>query len=209
MSMFTLNHCPLDNVQITLIHGPNIPDSYAILFFAALDFTFTIRHIHNWESFLLWPRYFILSGAISNVGGDNGNPLQYSCLENPIDRGAWQATVHRVKRVGHDLATKPPPFPIACWTPTDLEGLTFQCHIFLPFHTVHGVLTARILEWFAISSSSGPWFVRIHYGWSVLEWPCPAWLIASWVAPTPSPGQGCYPWAWNLKDFFIVYIICW
>ena len=27
-------------------------------------------------------------------GGGNGNPLQYSCLENPMDRGAWQATVH-------------------------------------------------------------------------------------------------------------------
>ena len=38
----------------------------------------------------------------------NGNPLQYSCLENPMDRGAWQATVHGVTRVGHDLATKPP-----------------------------------------------------------------------------------------------------
>ena len=29
-------------------------------------------------------------------GGGNGNPLQYSCLENPMDRGAWQATVHEV-----------------------------------------------------------------------------------------------------------------
>ena len=29
-------------------------------------------------------------------GEGNGNPLQYSCLENPVDRGAWQATVHRV-----------------------------------------------------------------------------------------------------------------
>ena len=29
-------------------------------------------------------------------GGGQGNPLQYSCLENPMDRGAWQATVHRV-----------------------------------------------------------------------------------------------------------------
>ena len=35
----------------------------------------------------------------------NGSPLQYSCLENPIDRGAWQATVHEFARVGHDLAT--------------------------------------------------------------------------------------------------------
>ena len=30
--------------------------------------------------------------------GGNGNPLQYSCLENPMDRGDWQATVHRVKK---------------------------------------------------------------------------------------------------------------
>ena len=36
----------------------------------------------------------------------NGNPLQYSCLENPMDRGAWQTTVHGVTRVRHNLATK-------------------------------------------------------------------------------------------------------
>ena len=37
--------------------------------------------------------------------------ITYSCLENPMDRGAWQATVRGVTRVGHDLATKPPPPP--------------------------------------------------------------------------------------------------
>ena len=31
-------------------------------------------------------------------GGGNGNPLQYSCLENSMDRGAWQATVHGVAK---------------------------------------------------------------------------------------------------------------
>ena len=31
-------------------------------------------------------------------GGGNGNPLQYSCLQNPMDRGDWQATVHRVTK---------------------------------------------------------------------------------------------------------------
>ena len=36
----------------------------------------------------------------------------------------------------------------------------FQCPIFLPFHTVHGVLKARILNWFAIAFYSGPCFVR-------------------------------------------------
>ena len=35
------------------------------------------------------------------------NPLQYPCLENPRERGAWRAIVHGVARVGHDLATKP------------------------------------------------------------------------------------------------------
>ena len=41
-------------------------------------------------------------------GGGNGNPLDYSWLENPEDRGAWQATAHEVTRVGHNLATPPP-----------------------------------------------------------------------------------------------------
>ena len=40
-------------------------------------------------------------------GEGNGNPLQYSCLENPMDRGAWWDTVHRVPRVRHDSVTKP------------------------------------------------------------------------------------------------------
>ena len=51
-------------------------------------------------------------GSIPGLGrsfeGGHGNPLQYSCLENPTGRGAWQATVHGVAQVGHDLATKPP-----------------------------------------------------------------------------------------------------
>ena len=49
-----------------------------------------------------------IPGLGRSPGEGNGNPLQYSCLENPKDRGAWQATVHGVTRVGHDLATKPP-----------------------------------------------------------------------------------------------------
>ena len=38
-------------------------------------------------------------------GEGNGNPLQYSCLENPMDRGTWWATVHGVAELGHDRAT--------------------------------------------------------------------------------------------------------
>ena len=40
-------------------------------------------------------------------GEGNGNPLQYSCLENPMERGAWRTTVHGVTRVGHDLVIRP------------------------------------------------------------------------------------------------------
>ena len=39
-----------------------------------------------------------IPGSGSCPGEGNGNPLQYSCLENPTDRGAWQATVHGVAK---------------------------------------------------------------------------------------------------------------
>ena len=40
------------------------------------------------------------------AGEGNGNPLQYACLENPMDRGASRATVHRIPKVRHNLVTK-------------------------------------------------------------------------------------------------------
>ena len=50
-----------------------------------------------------------IPGLGRSPGGGNSNPLQYSCLGNPMDRGFWWATVYGVTRVGHDLVTKPPP----------------------------------------------------------------------------------------------------
>ena len=82
---------------------------------------------------ILGPEELSLAGASSSVGkesacnaGDlgsipwsgrspgeeNGNQLPYSCLENPMNRGAWWATVHGVARSGHNVATKPPPVVI-------------------------------------------------------------------------------------------------
>ena len=43
----------------------------------------------------------------------------HSCLENPMDRGAWQVRVHGVTRVGHDSVTKPPPI-------TDMPGTVLR-----------------------------------------------------------------------------------
>ena len=39
-----------------------------------------------------------IPGLERSLGEGNGNPLQYSCLENPMDRGAWRATVHAVTK---------------------------------------------------------------------------------------------------------------
>ena len=49
--------------------------------------------------------------------------VQYSCLENPKDRGAWQATVHGVTRVRHDLEAKSPPTRSISWRDRILRSL--------------------------------------------------------------------------------------
>ena len=113
MSTFTLA-ISFDHFQFALIHGPNIPGSYAILLFTASDLASITSHVHSWVLFLIWLHPFILSGVISSL-------ISSSILGN--------------------------------YRPGEL---IFQCPIFLPFHTVHGVLKARILKWFAIPLSSGP-----------------------------------------------------
>ena len=40
----------------------------------------------------------LIPGSERSPGEGNGNPLQYSCLNNPTDRGAWWATVHKVTK---------------------------------------------------------------------------------------------------------------
>ena len=45
-----------------------------------------------------------IPGLGRSPGEGNGNPLQYSCLENPVDRGAWWATVHGVAKGGTRLS---------------------------------------------------------------------------------------------------------
>ena len=48
----------------------------------------------------------LIPGLERSLREGNGNPLQYSCLGNPMGRGAWQATIHGVTKMGHNLATK-------------------------------------------------------------------------------------------------------
>ena len=47
------------------------------------------------------------TGVGIHPGGGHGNPLQYSCLENPMDRGAWWATVYRITKLDMTEVTEP------------------------------------------------------------------------------------------------------
>ena len=127
MLMFTLGISYV-TIQFTLIHGSNIPASYAVLFFIASDFTFTTRHIHNWVSVPLWFRLFSISGAISLL------------------------------------------FPSSILDTYQPGGFIFQSHIFLPFHTVPGVLKARTLKWLAIPSPVD------HVLSELSTMTCPSWV---------------------------------
>ena len=60
----------------------------------------------------------LFPGSGRSPGGGHGNPLQCSCLENPMDRGAWRAAVHGVAESG---MTEQPPL-----TPLDKAGVTFS-----------------------------------------------------------------------------------
>ena len=68
----------------------------------------------------------LIPGLRRSPGEGHGNPLQYSCLENPMDRGAWQATVHRVAQ-----------------SRTRLNQLRARAHTHTHTHT-H---THQLLEW--------------------------------------------------------------
>jgi len=119
-----------DHFQFALIHGPDIPGSYAILLFTASDLASITSHIHSWVYFLLWLHPFILSEVISPV------------ISSSILGTYWPGE------------------------------FLFQYPISLPFHTVHGVLKARILKWFAIPFSSGPHSIRsLHHELPVLGCP--------------------------------------
>ena len=73
-------------------------------------------------------------------GGGNGNTLQYSCLENPMDRGAWQATVHRVAK-----------------SQTRLKRLSMHMCTFICIHIYIYILEKRMTTHSSILAWRIPW----------------------------------------------------
>ena len=88
--------------------------------------------------------------------------------------------------------------PVSYWAPTNLGNSSFSV-LFLPFHTLHGVLKARILKWFAIPFSSRPHSVRpLHHDPPILGGPTGmAWrtwrTIQLWHTPFPIWNQPIVP----------------
>ena len=85
-------------------------------------------------------------------GEGNGNPLQYSCLGNLMDRGAWQATVYGVARIEHSWVTKPPPPPHSIVLTTNLPT---SSNILLLFISSWETLSVNLLLFCAHLASRG------------------------------------------------------
>ena len=116
-----------------------------------------------------------IPGSGRSPGEGNGNPLQYSCSENPMNGGPWQATVHRVAKSRTQLSNFSSLHFISqnllrmvlYLGPSRVEGRVLETIFFMfltlcdPVHcsppgsSVHGFLQAIIQEWIAMPSSRG------------------------------------------------------
>ena len=77
-----------------------------------------------------------IPGSGRSPGEGNGNPLQYPCLENPMDRGAWQVTVHGVAKSLTRLATSLSLFMLK--DKTTVEFLVIALYLKIDAYTIFG-----------------------------------------------------------------------
>ena len=115
-----------------------------------------------------------IPGSGKSPGEGNGNPLQYSCLENPMDRGAWWATVHGVARIGHDLVTKPP----------SRLSITLRLERWKPFQTPLQLWFWMRLE--VLQTTTSPW--TLHTLFSLCICSTPLTLVCS----APATPLSCF-----------------
>ena len=105
-------------------------------------------------------------GSGRSPGEGNGNPLQYSCLENPVDSGAWQAVIHRVAQSQTLLKWLGMPHPGSSWRiqNSGLWALPALCWL---GDVSHGVLWSQTSE--TTSSMSAKWNLLQRF-WKLTEW---------------------------------------
>ena len=101
----------------------------------------------------------LIPGLGRYSGGGHGNPLQYSCLENPMDRGAWQARVHRVTKNRtwlKWLSTHVHIWNLEKSYESERESHSIVSDSLRPHgYTVCRILQTRILEWVVVPFSKG------------------------------------------------------
>ena len=107
-------------------------------------------------------------GSGRSHGGGNDNPVQYSCLRNPMERGVCQATVHgpaksETKQMARLLGWLFLVVSNSLWPHMDCSP---------PSSSVHGIFQAGIPEWVAISPCRGCFWPR--------DWTCISW-IGRWI----------------------------
>ena len=96
----SLTFCSASKIMKVKVPPEILPSSHQFLYMCA--YKYMLPRWHSGKEFTCQCRkhrrcgFDLWVGKIPGVG--NGNPLQYSCLENPTDRGAWQATVHGVTK---------------------------------------------------------------------------------------------------------------
>ena len=147
-----------------------------------------INSVKSWQGF---------GGTAMLTGEGNGTPLQYSCLENPMNRGAWWGTVHRVTRVRHNLATKPslPPMHACVHTHTHTHIQNGSLHTTsLGAHLSLTWLSTQTLYLYCCSSGES-WKVkeRKSVSHSIMSNSCdphPARLLCPWNSPDKNTGVG-------------------
>ena len=149
-------------------------------------------------------------------GEGHGNPLQYSWLENPMDRGAWWAIVHGVTKNRTWLSDQHTHtnthihtynFKISCVFAKSLQLCLTLCDPMdcsPPGSSVYGIIQARILEWIAISFSRGfSWPSYRSHG--LLHWQALSLLLA---LPAAAAAAAKLLQSW-LTPQILAYVLFW
>ena len=110
LSMYFVPHCTEGFLYVSLLNPYNNSERQVLIFTRKGSFNWKWQNtqLKRASQVAQWakspPAHAGDTGDVGSIpgsgrspGAGNGNPLQYSCLENPMDRGAWQATVHGFK----------------------------------------------------------------------------------------------------------------
>ena len=129
-----------------------------------------------------------IPGLGRSSGGGSGNPLQYSCLENPLDRGAWRAIVHGIAKSQIRLSDRAHTRIQAPWRP----GSHLTC---LPLyaHYSHCAEPSRF-----------PVTVYLVNG-QMNKWNYSLWQIALWSCPRSHSLQSLCWFSYHTQNYFLTF----